>query len=96
MPIKFKARLEDVNGYNGKNGYGANITASMKVTDDNGKKRTKRLEFRISDKNLSDKLENHLDEILEFEIQLEQNNFGLRFGELICFDTVKVQEKKVS
>lgn len=78
MPIEIKGLLEDVEGYEGKNGFGANVTVSTKVD-----KKTKRLSFRITDKSMAEKLETLLDTEITLVIELHQNNFGLRFGEII-------------
>lgn len=78
MPIKFTGLLENVEGYNGKNGFGANVTISAKID-----RKTKRLEFRTSSQDWANKLENMLDTEIEVEVMLEQNNFGIRFGEII-------------
>lgn len=81
MPIEFYGLLEDVQGYKGKNGFGANITVSQKVGN-----RTKRLEFRTNNEDLAIKLEALLDTNVKFVVSLEQNNFGLRLSEIIAFE----------
>lgn len=78
MPITFKGLLEDVDAYEGKNGFGANVTVSQKV----GKK-VKRLQFRIKSREMADMLERMLGEEVTVTIELDQNNYGLRFGELL-------------
>lgn len=78
MPVVIIGTIEDVNAYEGKNGFGANVTISRKVN-----KRTKRLEFRVSDKSVADKLEQLLDTEVTIQIELDQSNFGIRFGNLI-------------
>jgi hypothetical protein len=78
MPIEICGLLEDVESYTGKNGFGANVTISKKV----GKK-TKRLTFNIKDEAQFKQLENLLDTDIILVICLEQNNFGLRFGEIL-------------
>jgi len=78
MPVSVKGTIEDVQTYEGRNGFGANVTISTKID-----RRTKRLEFRVSEKNIADKLEQLLDQEVTILIELEQNNFGLRFGKLL-------------
>lgn len=84
MPVSFSGLLEDVNGYEGKNGFGANITVSQKVGN-----RIKRLEFRINNKDLAIELEKLLMNNVDFVIELDQNNFGLRFGEIYEYSKSK-------
>lgn len=78
MPIELLGLLEDVQTFEGKNGFGANVTVSTKVD-----KKTKRVTFMIKDKNLANKLESLLDTDVIIKIELNQNNFGLRFGEVL-------------
>jgi hypothetical protein len=78
MPIELMGLLEDVQEYEGKNGFGANVTVSTKV----GKK-TKRVSFLVKDKDKASKLNELLDTDVVLKIELNQNNFGLRFGELL-------------
>ena len=78
MPIEFTGFLEDVEGYEGKNGFGANITVSSKV-----ERKVKRLEFRTKSKELANKLDELLGTEVTFKIILAQNNFGLRFGDIL-------------
>jgi hypothetical protein len=77
MPVEICGLLEDVESYTGKNGFGANLTISKKV----GKK-TKRLSFTIKDEAQYTQLEKLLDTDVILIVALEQNNFGLRFGEI--------------
>lgn len=84
MPVEFNGLLEDVNRYEGKNGFGANITVSKKVGN-----RIKRLEFRINDKDIASELEKLLMSEVKFVIELDQNNFGLRFGEIYEYSKLK-------
>lgn len=78
MPVRFSGLLEDINSYVGKNGFGANITISQKID-----KRVKRLEFRTNSKDYADLLESMLGENVDIMVELEQNNFGLRFGNIL-------------
>lgn len=84
MPITILGLLENVETYEGKNGFGANITMSCKL----GRK-TKRLEFRTKSKDLADQLEENLDLNIKIIILLEQSNFGLRLGDLISIEEIK-------
>lgn len=85
MPVSFSGLLEDVNGYEGKNGFGANIIVSQKVGN-----RIKRLEFIIKDKDLAMELEKLLMNNVDFVVALDQNNFGMRFGEVYEYSKSKV------
>lgn len=78
MPVTFNGLVEDVNAYEGKNGFGATIVVSQKVD-----KRVKRLEFRTNEKKTAELFESLLGENVAITIELEQNNFGLRFGNVI-------------
>lgn len=78
MPVELIGLLEDVEPYEGKNGFGANITISTKV-----ERKTKRVTFRTTDKNIANKLETLLDTDVIVKVALEQNNFGLRFGDVL-------------
>lgn len=78
MPIELIGLLEDVETYEGKNGFGANITLSTKVD-----RKTKRITFRTNDKGLVAKFESLLDTDVVVKIELSQNNFGLRLGDII-------------
>lgn len=78
MPIELIGLLEDVDCYNGKNGFGANITISSKH-----EKKTKRITFMIKDENLAKKFESLLDTDIVVKIELNENKFGLRLGEVI-------------
>lgn len=83
MPIEFEGLLEDVESYQGKSGFGANITVSAKI----GRK-TKRLTFRTSDKNMATELEELLDQNVHFYVLLEQNSFGTRISDVTGFQGV--------
>jgi len=83
MPVNFKGLLENIETYIGKNGFGANITISTKID-----KKTKRLEFRTTSQDWASQLSLYLDEEIEITVFLEQNNFGLRFGEIASVSAV--------
>lgn len=78
MPVEISGLLEDVEKFEGKNGFGANVTLSAKV-----EKRTKRLTFMIKSEEMANELENLLDTDVVLKIELNQNNFGLRLGEIL-------------
>lgn len=78
MPVVIIGTIEDVKTYEGKNGFGANVTISAKI-----ERRTKRLEFRVTDPLVASKLEERLDTEVTIRIELEQSNFGIRFGQLL-------------
>lgn len=78
MPVIILGTIEDVRPYEGKNGFGANVVISTKV-----ERRTKRLEFRVNDRAVADKLESLLDNEVTIRIELEQSSFGIRFGDLL-------------
>lgn len=72
--------VDNVNGYEGKKGYGANITMSSVEN-----KKRESVTFTIKDESLADQFEGSLQEEGTVEIILTQNNFGLRFGEVLSF-----------
>lgn len=78
MPVEVCGLLEDVETFEGKNGFGANITVSTKVD-----KKTKRITFMTRSKEIVAKLEPLLDTNIILNIELNQNNFGLRFGDIL-------------
>lgn len=73
--------VENVESYEGKNGWGAMVTLSSVEN----KKRTF-LKFSTKIKSIANQFEAKLQEDVEVTMQLEQNNFGLRLGEVICID----------
>lgn len=78
MPITFLGLLEDVDCFEGKNGFGANVTVSTKQ-----ERKTKRISFMVRDREQATKLETLLDSNVQIKIELSQNNFGLRFGDIL-------------
>lgn len=86
MPVTINGLLEDVQEYEGKNGFGANVTISQKI----GKK-TKRITFIIKDKSLALRFSDLLDCEVSLCIAVVQNNFGTRFG-----DVYSIQEADVA
>lgn len=78
MPVEIRGLLEDLETYEGKNGFGANVTLSTKID-----RKTKRLSFNLKDKKMADELDSLLDTDVILTVELIQNNFGLRFGNII-------------
>ena len=77
MPVIIIGTVEDVNSYEGKNGFGANITMSALLN-----KRRKTLTFNTKDRDLAQKFELNLQQQVTVRIELVQSNFGLRLGEI--------------
>ena len=77
MPIEIIGLLEDVETFEGKSGFGANITISTKVD-----KKTKRITFMSRSKEHVATLETMIDTDVNVTVLLGQNNFGLRIGEI--------------
>lgn len=82
MKIIIIGTVENVKTYTGKNGFGANVELSQ-LQD----KRRETLEFNITDQLTAAKLEDSLQEEVTIEIDLTQNKFGLRFGEIYSLST---------
>lgn len=78
MEIELVGHLDNVETYQGKNGFGANVVMSQKLG-----KRTKTVTFGTRDKSQAEALEELLDTDIIVRIDLIQNNFGLRFGNVI-------------
>lgn len=78
MPIIIMGIIEDVKTYTGKNGFGANVTMSQLVD-----KRRKSITFNTNSAEMARLLEEHLQEEMTLKIMLDQNNFGLRFGDIL-------------
>lgn len=75
MQIELTGTLTNVESYEGKNGFGSNVTLSQK----NGK-RTTFVTFGTRDKSQYEKFCELLDTDVIVNIDLIQSNFGLRFG----------------
>lgn len=78
MKINVNCIIENVETYTGKNGFGANVTISQLVN-----KRRELLEFSTTSAENAKLLEEHLQEEMELELELTQNKFGIRIGEII-------------
>jgi hypothetical protein len=78
MPVIIIGTVEDVQTYQGKNGFGANITMSALI-----EKRRKSLTFNCTDRDIVKNFENLLQNEVTVKIALGQSNFGLRLGEVL-------------
>ena len=78
MPVIIIGTVEDVQTYQGKNGFGANITMSTLID-----KRRKSLTFNNSNKEIVAQFEEKLQHEVTVKIVLSQSNFGLRLGDII-------------
>lgn len=78
MKINVNCIIENVETYTGKNGFGANVIISQLVN-----KRRELLEFSTTSAENAKLLEEHLQEEMELELELTQNKFGIRIGEII-------------
>ncbi|URZ06510.1 hypothetical protein [Clostridium felsineum] len=78
MPIELLGNVEDVSTYQGKNGFGANITMSALID-----KHRKTLTFNTKDMGISKIFEDNLQNEVKVIIVLGQSNFGLRFGDIL-------------
>jgi urease accessory protein UreE len=83
--------VENVETFEGKSGWGATITLSSIQN----KKRTF-LSFNTRERDIADKFESKLQEDVEVMINLEQNNFGLRLGDVISVDSEDLSIKPSS
>lgn len=73
--------VENVNTYEGKNGFGANITMSNLID-----KRRESIQFNTQDALLAAKFEEALQEEVTVEINITQNNFGTRLGDILSLN----------
>lgn len=85
MLISIQCNIENVEKYTGKNGFGANITVSQLGSD----KRRESLKFNTNNAELASVLEQHLQEQMVLDLDLSQNNFGLRIGDVLSYSIVK-------
>lgn len=75
MICNISGTVEDVQSYNGKNGFGANITISQLIN-----KKRSLLNFSVNSSELANIFEENLQEQVNLQLELIQNNFGLRIG----------------
>lgn len=84
MPIELLGIIEDVQTYQGKNGFGANITMSTLI-----EKHRKTITFNNNDRDIAKTFEDNLQNEVKVKIILTQSNFGLRFGEVLNITPTK-------
>ncbi|HFD2038391.1 TPA: hypothetical protein ACF2DJ_003461 [Clostridium perfringens] len=80
MIVNINCTIENVEKYEGKNGFGANITVSQLVN-----KKRSLLVFNVNSAELANNFEEHLQEEVELQLEIIQNNFGLRIGKVVSF-----------
>lgn len=78
MEILMVGNVDDVNCYNSKNGFGCNVKISQ--LKDN---KRKDITFNVKSPALAEKFESNLQKNVSVKIVLDQNNFGLRFGDVL-------------
>lgn len=83
MKIQLQCVVENVEKYEGKNGLGANIMVSS--LDIETKKRSF-LTFNCKDPLKIALFENFLQEEVYVVLELNQNNFGLRLGDVLLVE----------
>lgn len=83
MIITIVGTIENVEKYNGKNGFGATITVSQLI-----EKKRSLLSFNTSSAEVASRFEDHLQDEMEIDIELSQNNFGLRLGDVVNLQQV--------
>ena len=89
MKCVLMGTVENVQEFEGKNGYGATITLSSVE-----KKKRTFLNFNTKVKSIAMQFEDKLQEETEVTIDLQQNNFGLRLGEVFSVDGEDIVQKK--
>lgn len=78
MRINIECNIENVEKYQGKNGFGANVTVSQLID-----KKRQLLTFNTSNAEYANLLEGKLQEAVDLALELNQNNFGLRISDII-------------
>lgn len=78
MLINLDCNIENVEKYQGKNGFGANITVSQLID-----KKRHLLTFNTQNAEFTNLLENKLQETVNVSLELNQNNFGLRISDIV-------------
>lgn len=86
MPITIVGIVEDVQTYEGKNGFGGNITLSALLN-----KRRKTISFNTKSRELAATFESNLQVEVTVVIELSQSNFGLRLGEIMSITPTKTK-----
>jgi hypothetical protein len=88
MIVNIKCVIENVEVYTGKNGFGANVTISQLID-----KKRNLLVFNTSSAELASTFEEHLQEPVQLSLELIQNNFGLRIGQVTNFQLINQNNK---
>jgi len=83
----FRGKLENCESYEGKNGFGANVTIS---NEDAELQRITRIEFNTRNKTVFEQLNKLKLKLIEIEIDIMQNKFGIRFGDVYNIKLLKV------
>lgn len=78
MKINIECNVENVEKYQGKNGFGANVTVSQLID-----KKRQLLTFNTSNAEYANLLEGKLQETVDLDLELNQTNFGLRISDII-------------
>lgn len=78
MKINIECNVENVEKYQGKNGFGANVTVSQLID-----KKRQLLTFNTSNAEYANLLEGKLQETVDLDLDLNQTNFGLRISDII-------------
>ena len=78
MKMNIECNVENVEKYQGKNGFGANITVSQLID-----KNRQLLTFNTSNAEYANLLEGKLQETVDLDLELNQSNFGLRISDII-------------
>lgn len=78
MKINIECNIENVEKYQGKNGFGANITVSQLID-----KKRQLLTFNTSSAEYANLLEGKLQEMVDLSLELNQSNFGIRISDII-------------
>ena len=81
MVCTLKGVVENVESFEGKNGWGASITMSSIVD-----KKRSFIKFNTKKKEIAYELEKRLQEETEVTLDLTQNNFGLHLSEVLYVD----------
>lgn len=81
MLITINCNIENVEKYQGKNGFGANITVSQLIN-----KKRNLLVFNTTNAEIANILEEHLQDTVNLSLELVQNNFGIRINDIIDYN----------
>lgn len=81
MLITINCNIENVEKYQSKNGFGANITVSQLIN-----KKRNLLVFNTTNAEIANILEEHLQDTVNLSLELVQNNFGIRINDIIDYN----------